>query len=118
MSACPFCAATAGSRHLVEILTDNYPSAPGHRLVVPTQHVERVADLTDGELLGMWTVARDLTQGDADGYTVGINDGPAAGQTVPHVHLHVIPRHHGDVPDPRGGVRWVLPDTAPYWEAS
>jgi diadenosine tetraphosphate (Ap4A) HIT family hydrolase len=51
----------------------------------------------------------------ADAFTVGINDGPAAGQTVPHVHLHLIPRSEGDVPDPRGGIRWVLPETADYW---
>jgi diadenosine tetraphosphate (Ap4A) HIT family hydrolase len=48
--------------------------------------------------------------------SVGVNDGPLAGQTVPHVHVHLIPRISGDVPDPRGGVRWVLPDTAPYWD--
>lgn len=50
-----------------------------------------------------------------DGYTTGLNDGPAAGQTVPHVHMHLIPRHHGDVEDPRGGIRWVLPRAAKYW---
>jgi len=50
-----------------------------------------------------------------DGFIVGVNDGPAAGQTVMHAHVHVIPRRHGDVPDPRGGVRWVVPDKAAYW---
>ena len=50
-----------------------------------------------------------------DGFNVGLNDGPAAGQTVPHAHVHVIPRRHGDVADPRGGVRWVVPDKAAYW---
>jgi diadenosine tetraphosphate (Ap4A) HIT family hydrolase len=51
-----------------------------------------------------------------DGFNIGINDGVAAGQTVPHVHIHVIPRYYGDVPDPRGGIRWVIPDNAPYWK--
>jgi diadenosine tetraphosphate (Ap4A) HIT family hydrolase len=51
-----------------------------------------------------------------DGYNVGFNAGEAAGQTVPHLHIHVIPRYHGDVPDPRGGVRWVIPGKAAYWE--
>jgi len=49
-------------------------------------------------------------------YNIGINDGPAAGQTVPHVHVHLIPRYRGDDPDPRGGVRRVLPLKARYWE--
>lgn len=46
---------------------------------------------------------------------IGLNDGQAAGQTVTHAHIHVIPRRHGDVPDPRGGVRWVIPSKAAYW---
>lgn len=50
-----------------------------------------------------------------DGYNIGINDGPAAGQTVAHVHIHLIPRYRGDVLDPRGGVRWLFPDRADYW---
>ena len=50
-----------------------------------------------------------------DGFNVGLNDGPAAGQTVMHAHVHVIPRRAGDVADPRGGVRWVVPDKAAYW---
>ncbi len=49
------------------------------------------------------------------GFNVGINDGPAAGQTVPHLHIHLIPRYEGDVIDPRGGVRWVIPERADYW---
>lgn len=50
-----------------------------------------------------------------DGYNIGINSGQAAGQTVPHLHVHVIPRYSGDVDDPRGGVRWVIPSKADYW---
>jgi diadenosine tetraphosphate (Ap4A) HIT family hydrolase len=49
------------------------------------------------------------------GYNIGINDGPAAGQTVPHLHIHLIPRYQGDVADPRGGVRWIIPKEADYW---
>lgn len=49
-------------------------------------------------------------------YNIGINDGAAAGQTVPHLHIHLIPRYRGDVTDPRGGVRWVMPEKARYWE--
>ena len=49
-------------------------------------------------------------------YNIGINDGPAAGQTVPHLHVHLIPRYVGDDPDPRGGVRRIFPDKAAYWK--
>jgi len=50
-----------------------------------------------------------------DGYNIGINDGEAAGQTVRHLHLHLIPRYEGDTEDPRGGVRWIFPEKAKYW---
>ena len=50
-----------------------------------------------------------------DGYNIGINDGAAAGQTVPHLHIHLIPRYAGDRGDPRGGVRWIIPEKADYW---
>jgi diadenosine tetraphosphate (Ap4A) HIT family hydrolase len=52
-----------------------------------------------------------------DGFTIGMNLGEAAGQTVPHAHVHVIPRFVGDVPDPRGGIRWVIPGRAAYWRS-
>lgn len=95
---------------------DAYPCAPGHILVIPRRHVSRLADLTATESGDLWQAALLLLHGaPADAFTVGINDGPAAGQTVPHVHLHLIPRSEGDVPDPRGGIRWVLPETADYW---
>jgi diadenosine tetraphosphate (Ap4A) HIT family hydrolase len=51
-----------------------------------------------------------------DGYNIGLNVGAAAGQTIRHVHLHVIPRYRGDVPDSRGGIRWVIPSKARYWD--
>jgi diadenosine tetraphosphate (Ap4A) HIT family hydrolase len=51
-----------------------------------------------------------------DGFNIGINDGATAGQTVMHLHIHLIPRYAGDMPDPRGGVRWIFPDKAAYWE--
>lgn len=53
-----------------------------------------------------------------DSYNIGINDGKHAGQTVNHLHIHLIPRYKGDVPDARGGVRWVIPDKADYWSKS
>ena len=68
-------------------------------------------------LLGLINKAKELISQSyrPDGYNVGSNNGAAAGQTVPHVHIHVIPRYDGDVEDPRGGVRWVIPSKANYW---
>jgi diadenosine tetraphosphate (Ap4A) HIT family hydrolase len=59
-----------------------------------------------------------LNQFLADGINIGVNDGLAAGQTVEHAHIHLIPRRQGDVPDPRGGVRNIIPSKARYWEES
>lgn len=50
-----------------------------------------------------------------DGYNIGLNNGVAAGQTVMHAHMHLIPRYRGDAADPRGGVRWIFPEKAAYW---
>lgn len=123
-SFCPFCARLRGGEWLAEArevvaFADGFPVAEGHALVVPRRHVARVGELTDTEWaelhqLGRATADRLMADG-AEGVTYGVNDGAAAGQTVGHVHLHVIPRRAGDVPDPRGGVRWVLPDRAAYW---
>ncbi|WP_419597198.1 HIT family protein, partial [Thiolapillus sp.] len=51
-----------------------------------------------------------------EGYNIGINDGITAGQTISHLHIHLIPRYKGDLPDPRGGVRWIFPKKAKYWD--
>ena len=78
-----------------------------------------VTDAERADLMLLLAAARDELQrqfGPA-GYNIGINDGAAAGQTVPHVHLHLIPRYEGDRGDPRGGVRWVLPNKAAYWDS-
>ena len=99
---------------------DVFPSAPGHQLVVPARHVERVEELTAGEWTELFELVREVagevrSAPEVDGINIGVNSGEAAGQTVSHAHVHVIPRRKGDVPDPRGGVRWILPDTADYW---
>jgi diadenosine tetraphosphate (Ap4A) HIT family hydrolase len=99
---------------------DAFPSASGHRLVVPTRHVARVEDLAADEWNQLFELVRRITReissdSEIDGVNIGVNSGEAAGQTVGHAHIHVIPRRIGDVPDPRGGVRWVLPETADYW---
>lgn len=123
-AACPFCSPSE-SRRIFETdeviaLWDGYPVSEGHALVTPRRHVARWSETTVSERAGL-TAAIGRAQeaiaarAPADGFTIGINDGAAAGQTVPHLHLHVIPRRAGDVPDPRGGIRWVLPQKARYW---
>ena len=124
---CPFCALTknpdaellAKSTNSVAFY-DRFPSAPGHVLVVPTIHVGRLCELPApiaAELFDVvLQVQRTLQMNNpADAYTIGVNDGPAAGQTIPHVHVHLIPRRSGDTADPRGGVRWAIKETADYW---
>jgi len=122
---CPICQRLASGdvaeadAHAVAF-PDAYPVAPGHTLVVPRRHVASVFDLSAGEYASLWSVVaavrRRLTADGCPAFTIGVNDGPAAGQTVSHAHVHVIPRRAGDVGDPRGGVRWVLPERAAYWE--
>ena len=124
LGGCPFCKPEPRRILVVEDLAfayrDAYPVSPGHTLIVPRRHVGSWFDLHDDERMSMLRLmasARELLVDGhrVDGFNLGINDGAAAGQTVAHVHLHVIPRFHGDSPDPRGGIRWVLPDKADYW---
>jgi diadenosine tetraphosphate (Ap4A) HIT family hydrolase len=105
---------------LAVALADEFPVAVGHTLVVPRRHVASLFELPSDELATLWRLvvdarARLLRDLNPDGFTVGVNDGSAAGQTVMHAHVHVIPRRNGDVDDPRGGVRWIIPDKARYW---
>lgn len=102
------------------LIRDAYPVSPGHSLVIPKRHIGSWFEATPEEVSAMLELLEDgKTMPDAshhpDGYNIGINDGPAAGQAVPHLHMHLIPRFTGDVPDPRGGVRWVIADKARYW---
>jgi diadenosine tetraphosphate (Ap4A) HIT family hydrolase len=93
---------------------DNFPLADGHLQVVPFRHVESLFDLTQQEVVEVWQLMSEMTARiSADGWNVGVNEGRAAGRTVDHVHIHLIPRRHGDVPDPRGGVRNILPGPSP-----
>jgi diadenosine tetraphosphate (Ap4A) HIT family hydrolase len=122
---CPFCEPDAGrvvlDEPLVRVLADAFPVTPGHLLIVPRRHVARWTGATAEErqaLLLAIDRARDLASGRdpaIEGFNIGWNDGPAAGQTVLHLHVHVIPRRPGDVDDPRGGIRWVIPAKARYW---
>ena len=98
---------------------DNYPVSHGHTLVVPRRVFSTWFDATREEQAAILELIDEVkTQLDRefspDGYNVGFNIGEAAGQTVMHLHVHVIPRFRGDVPDPTGGVRWVIPHRANY----
>ena len=100
---------------------DAFPVSEGHTLVVPHRLVPDLWSLSPVERHGLWDLVdvvverlRSILDPAPDGFTIGVNDGAAAGQTVAHVHVHVIPRRQGDVPDPRGGVRHVLPGKGNY----
>ncbi|MGW0252393.1 HIT family protein [Nocardia goodfellowii] len=97
---------------------DNFPAARGHVEIVPLRHVESYFDLTAGEAADLHNLAclvkaRLDAEVCPDGYTIGINDGPAAGQSIAHLHMHLIPRWYGDIADPRGGIRQILPGCEP-----
>jgi diadenosine tetraphosphate (Ap4A) HIT family hydrolase len=99
---------------------DKYPVSEGHTLVVPKIAVITLGELAPEVEAGLWKAVRqvrDLLEERyrPDGFNIGVNDGRAAGQTIPHAHIHVIPRYAGDVPDPCGGIRWVVPERAKYW---
>ena len=99
---------------------DSYPVSDGHTLVIPKRHVLILHDLPQSELNDVWALVAKMRHQlvqrfEPNGFNIGVNEGPAAGQTIGHAHVHIIPRRNGDVPDPRGGVRWVIPDKAKYW---
>lgn len=101
-------------------IRDGYPVSAGHTLAIPKRHVGSFFQLTIQERMDILTLLDDAKfvvdqEFHPQGYNIGINDGQSAGQTVSHVHVHLIPRYDGDLPDPRGGVRWVLPRKAKYW---
>ena len=122
-NACPFCsvaeALVVADNELALALFDKYPVTPGHVLVCPRRHVASFFDLTEAEMVAVLRLVREIkSRCDARlqplGYNIGVNVGPAAGQTVSHVHVHLIPRYDGDVEDPTGGVRNVIPGKGNY----
>ena len=121
---CPFCRPDPSrvfhEDSLVIGLWDSFPVSEGHALIVPRRHVPTWFDASEEErhaLIKGIDIAREeiLRRHQPDGFNIGINDGAAAGQTVMHLHIHLIPRYKGDIPDPRGGVRHIFPDKADYW---
>lgn len=123
---CPFCAAIAGGAgraredDLVAVIPDANPVTAGHHLVVPVRHVADFFDMTAVEIRAAYAALHDLRERlcgadpEIAGFNVGANSGEAAGQTVFHAHIHLIPRRIGDTPNPRGGVRGVVPEKMSY----
>jgi len=100
---------------------DGFPVSLGHTLIIPKRHVVSFFETTTEERLSMLELMDKAKLAlDAEfhppSYNIGVNDGAAAGQTISHVHIHLIPRYEGDRTDARGGVRWVLPEKAKYWK--
>ena len=119
MAACAFCAPDAGRVFLENetayALWDGYPITEGHALVIPRRHASGYFDLTAQELLACDALLRETREllqrrdPSVEGFNIGVNVGEVAGQTVFHCHFHLIPRRRGDVADPRGGVRRLMP---------
>jgi diadenosine tetraphosphate (Ap4A) HIT family hydrolase len=124
---CALCALPAerilGENEDAVWILDGHPVSPGHSLIVLKRHVESFFETTPAEreaMLSLLDRAREHAGRNhaPSGYNIGINDGTAAGQIVPHLHVHLIPRFAGDSEDPGGGVRRVIPEKAQYWRSA
>lgn len=116
---CPFCPPDLSRERLLAETAraiaafDAHPVADGHALIIPRRHVTSLFDLDREEFADFFPLLRTVRAAieetrQPDGYTIGWNNGEAAGQSVPHLHCHIIPRYWGDVPVPRGGLRNLL----------
>ena len=125
MATCPFC--TIAPEKIIDqnahafTVRDTLPVSPGHMLILPKRHIASIFEATKEEVAALWDAVQQtrtqlLKEFSPDGFNIGINDGIVAGQTIFHLHIHIIPRYKGDMPDPRGGIRWIFPDKAVYWK--
>ncbi len=132
---CPFCILDStriftDNKNAVAIL-DCCPVSPGHTLIIPKRHIVSLFETTEDERAGLFGLMAEVrermlgcrppfdrieSRSAPDGFNIGINDGVAAGQSVFHLHIHLIPRYTGDCEQPRGGIRWVFPERAVYWK--
>lgn len=121
---CPFC--NFDNTRIVLVNThsfaiyDGYPVSPGHCLILPKRHIVSFFQANKEEQSALLELVDEMQkilvkERNPDGFNIGINIGEAAGQTVMHLHIHLIPRYAGDQLDPRGGVRWIFPEKADYW---
>jgi len=122
-SRCPFCNVDEKDIVLKNdkcfAIFDKYPVSKGHMLIVPYRHFSNFFDTTYDEISAIYRLVYEAKsyldkEFSPDGYNLGINIGKAAGQTIPHMHIHLIPRYKGDMEDPTGGVRGVIPAKRVY----
>ncbi|AFM39403.1 HIT family hydrolase, diadenosine tetraphosphate hydrolase [Desulfosporosinus acidiphilus SJ4] len=123
MTDCMFCTFSEkdilAQNELACAIFDKFPVNEGHVLIVPKRHSASLFELTEDEVIGIWELAEEVKEiledrFHPDGYNIGVNVGAAAGQTIFHMHVHVIPRYNGDVSDPRGGIRKIKKSLVPY----
>jgi diadenosine tetraphosphate (Ap4A) HIT family hydrolase len=125
VSDCKFCYHNIEGRVIKEFgsavaIKDGYPVTKGHTLVIPKRHAPEYFDLSDAERRDVDSLLKYLKQKMFEkdhtitGYNIGVNNGESAGQTIFHVHFHIIPRRNGDTENPRGGVRGVIPGKRAY----
>ena len=119
---CPFCDGNDErivKNDLAIAIYDTNPASSGHALIIPKRHIAGYFEASREEKIAMLDLIDEMKQVIdqkfmPDAYNVGINVGEIAGQSVPHIHIHIIPRYKGDVDDPRGGVRGVIPNKQKY----
>jgi ATP adenylyltransferase len=121
---CLFCsmpsARVIADDRLVYAIRDGFPVTSGHSLVIPKRHVEDFFGLTEDELIACSQMLQALRQSimsedsNVEGFNIGMNAGAVAGQTIFHCHIHLIPRRNGDVENPSGGVRHIIPGKGFY----
>lgn len=120
---CPFCCIPEqniiAENNVCIAFRDIYPVSTGHTLIVPKRHVSDFFELSDDEMLSMLSLLKVVkanldSELHPEGYNVGVNVGKVAGQSVFHVHMHLIPRYSGDMDNPKGGVRGVIPHKMRY----
>lgn len=124
-SSCLFCELATDNESIIvenEYFSsryDSYPVSKGHALIVSKRHVLSFFDLSDEEVKGFYALIKTTREAilkmfQPSGFNIGVNDGEVAGQTIPHLHIHLFPRYKGDVENPQGGVRNIIPNLVKY----
>ena len=123
-SDCPFCKlpeeTIIAQNKICIAYYDNHPVTQGHTLIITKCHIDNIFDLSSEEITACWQLIKEMREKlqkdypEITGFNIGINVGLDAGQTITHAHWHLIPRRKGDIEDPAGGVRGVIPEKRIY----